>query len=95
MYHILCDFVDLASQRSPTSVAHFSQHHLLPLLYEKAQRFGLKVPKNSDFWRQCGVLTPYPGPILMGHECVSITSTSKGVNARIAVSQVVPLFFEA
>ncbi|KAG0583412.1 hypothetical protein KC19_3G134100 [Ceratodon purpureus] len=78
---------DLASRRSPTAVAHFSQHHLLPLLYEKAQRLGLKVPKNSSYWSQFAALASYPGPILMGHECVSITSNSNGVNARIAASQ--------
>ncbi|XP_073387845.1 uncharacterized protein [Physcomitrium patens] len=68
-------------------VAHFSQHHLLPLLYAKAQRLGQTVHKNYDFSSQWASITPEPAPILMGYECVSIMSNSKGVNARISASQ--------
>jgi hypothetical protein len=93
----VCDGLcaDLASRSSPTSVAHFSQHHLLPLLYERAERLGLKVQKDSNFWSQCAAVTSDHGPVLMGHECVSVTSSSKGVIARIAASQVVcPRFWQ-
>jgi hypothetical protein len=87
----VCDGLcaDLASRSSPTSVAHFSQHHLLPLLYERAERLGLKVQKDSNFWSQCAAVTSDHGPVLMGHECISVTSSSKGITARIAASQVV------
>lgn len=94
MYHILCAVVDFASRHSPVSVAHFSQHHLLPLLYEKAQRLGEKV-HTSNFWSLYAAVTPNHGPILMGHECVSIISNSKGVTARISAFQVRPRLLQS
>lgn len=79
MLHFVC--VDFESRHSPVSVAHFSQHHLGPLLYERAQRLGQKV-------RQVAPLTIDHGPVLMGHECVSIASNTKSVNVKLSASQV-------
>ncbi|KAH9556852.1 hypothetical protein CY35_07G052800 [Sphagnum magellanicum] len=76
--------------RSPTSVAHFSQHHLLPLLFERAQRLRRRLePKASTVKIASSVLNV--GPILMGHECTSIKSSSNGVLASIFPTQGVRL----
>lgn len=85
-----CLIADLASERSPTSVAHFSQHHLLPLLYERAQRLGQDVHNLQ----QSASRTAHPGPLLMGHECTSIMSKSDGAIVKISASQVISLGYE-
>ena len=72
---------------SPTTVAHFSQNRLLPLLLETASEAYSKLPisllsqnpdsSNTDF---------KASPVLFGYECVGIESSHFGVNTFVAPS---------
>ncbi|MCO5587464.1 hypothetical protein L7F22_041413 [Adiantum nelumboides] len=69
---------DLARSQSPTWVAHFSQHRLLPLLQLQAEQYGLHVSKDSSLFSNNG------GEIKLGYECISLEESIDGVKALIS-----------
>ncbi|XP_024524875.1 uncharacterized protein LOC9654414 [Selaginella moellendorffii] len=66
---------DLTSNRSPTNVAHFSQHRLLPILVENATKSGVSLDPIS--------LQPNQSSIFMGYQCDSIRSSLDKVVATL------------
>ncbi|XP_057840038.2 uncharacterized protein LOC131049948 isoform X2 [Cryptomeria japonica] len=75
---------DLGQTRSPTSVAHFSQHRLVPLLLKRLEKLGFSIYSGdnqlNEGYRNFG--SPI-GKVNLGHECVSINPTSNGIKAAI------------
>ncbi|KAI3426776.1 FAD_binding_3 domain-containing protein [Psidium guajava] len=60
---------------SPVSVAHFSQHKLTRLLVENLKKLNFQI-READNLEGLDCETPRAGEILMGHECISIDTTS-------------------
>ncbi|KAH9315639.1 hypothetical protein KI387_024266 [Taxus chinensis] len=75
---------DLKQTRSPTCVAHFSQHRLVPLLLKRLEKLGFSIYSgdnpSSEGYRSSG---SWIGKIKLCHECVSINPTSDGIRAAI------------
>lgn len=76
---------DLTRKDSPTWVAHFSQHRLVPLLLQRAERFGVHVGQDIDcdprliVDEEIGSM----GHIKFGHECISVEETLEGAKAGL------------
>eukprot|EP00250_Pteridium_aquilinum_P000259 c10286_g1_i1 orf=2-1816(-) len=68
---------DLARRHSPTWVAHYSQHRLLPLLQQQAQELGMHLTNDRNFC--CSEV----GEIKLGYECISIEESLEGVKAGV------------
>ncbi|KAI5063988.1 hypothetical protein GOP47_0020658 [Adiantum capillus-veneris] len=69
---------DLGRSQSPTWVAHFSQHRLLPLLQLLAERVGMHISKDPSF-NSCN-----GGEIKLGYECIAVKESNNGVEALVS-----------
>ncbi|KAJ7535971.1 hypothetical protein O6H91_12G052100 [Diphasiastrum complanatum] len=75
---------DMAMHRSPTGIAHFSQHHLVRLLLKHAFDLGIVVHEVSRMPPMCSnSQSSNIGEIYMGHELKSLHANSSGVTTRV------------
>lgn len=75
---------DFKQTRSPTCVAHFSQHRLVPLLLKRLGRLGFNICNGNNFSNDgFQSYNSWVGKIRLGHECISINPTSDGIRAAI------------
>lgn len=75
---------DFKQTRSPTCVAHFSQHRLVPLLLKRLGRLGFNICNGNNFSNDGSQsYNSWVGKIRLGHECISINPTSDGIRAAI------------
>lgn len=76
---------DLTRRDSPTWLAHFSQHRLVPLLLQRAERFGVHIGGVSK--SSANEDTLCQGQIKVGHECISIEENMEGVKAGVSITR--------
>jgi 2-polyprenyl-6-methoxyphenol hydroxylase-like FAD-dependent oxidoreductase len=77
-------YPDFKQTRSPTCVAHFSQHRLVPLLLKRLERLGFNICNGNKLSNdRSQSYNSWVGNIRLGHECISINPTSDGIRTTI------------
>ncbi|KAL2641956.1 hypothetical protein R1flu_009543 [Riccia fluitans] len=75
---------DTSREKSPTYIAHFSQHRLLPLLLSRAEKLSQALHGETNTVANDGKKTVSWQGVHFGHELVSFSVESGGILARLS-----------